>query len=165
MMQKYVKELIDKHDFKKETLLDLYGGVGTFGIINAESFNKVFVIEGYPKAIDAAKMNSADEKVEPRAMKAHSIKKLSIKGPLTVIADPPRSGMDQRAINSILQKSPEVIIYISCNPFQLGKELIKFKKEYKLVSAAMFDLFPQTSHAEAVVELVKRKEKRYDFVK
>ncbi|MBU0758174.1 MAG: 23S rRNA (uracil(1939)-C(5))-methyltransferase RlmD [Nanoarchaeota archaeon] len=168
MMQKYVKELIDRYGFRKETLVDLYGGVGTFGILNAESFSKVFIIEEFAKAIDAAKMNAGDaeiEKIECRAMKAHSIKKLGLKAPLTVIVDPPRSGMDPKTILSLLEKSPEVIIYISCNPLQLGKELDKLKKTFKIVSAAMFDMFPQTSHAEAVVELVKRKEKDYDFLK
>ena len=60
--------------------------------------------------------------------------------------------MDIRALDSLNELKPEAIIYISCNPLQLGKELPRLKN-YSVKSAAMFDMFPQTNHAEAIVEL------------
>ena len=74
--------------------------------------------------------------------------------PLFVILDPPRSGMHQKTINHLNQLLPEVIIYISCNPQQLGKDIPRFRK-YKIKSVALFDFFPQTFHSEVIAELVK----------
>ena len=73
---------------------------------------------------------------------------------LFVITDPPRSGMHPKTILQLKELQPKVIIYISCNINQLKKDLPKFK-DYKIKSAALFDLFPQTLHSEGVVELVK----------
>ncbi len=72
-----------------------------------------------------------------------------------VITDPPRTGMHPRTIEELNKLAPDVMIYISCNTQQLAKELPKFKK-YTVKSAAIFDLFPQTPHVEAIVELVKK---------
>ena len=62
--------------------------------------------------------------------------------------------MHQKTVNHLNQLLPEAIIYISCNPQQLGKDIPRFRK-YKIKSVALFDLFPQTFHSEAIVELVK----------
>jgi len=78
---------------------------------------------------------------------------MSLSSPLFVVTDPPRSGMDVKTIYHLNEVKPKVIIYISCNIEQLAKDLPKFKN-YKLKSAALFDLFPQTPHCEGVVELV-----------
>ena len=82
------------------------------------------------------------------------IGRLKFTSPLYVITDPPRVGMEQKAIAELHKLKPEVIIYISCSVEQLQKDLAKFKG-YVLKSAALFDLFPQTNHMEAVVELVR----------
>jgi 23S rRNA (uracil1939-C5)-methyltransferase len=62
--------------------------------------------------------------------------------------------MEQRAIERISMLKPEAIIYISCNPAQLAKDIGKFR-HYSLRSAALFDMFPQTTHAEVVAELAR----------
>ena len=156
-MQEYCNGLIRSYDTKHAHLLDLYGGVGSFGIVNSPLFKTVTIVEGDKHCIDSAQLNISENKVKnARAvlMDAAQLKKLELGSPLFVVTDPPRSGMNPKTIEELKQLSPEVIIYISCNVEQLGKDVKKFRK-YKIKSAAMFDLFPQTRHSEAIVELVK----------
>src|SRR3989344_6302778 len=156
-MQEYVQELLKQYQEKKGQLLDLYGGVGTFGICNAESFFTVKVVEEDKTAVDFAKKNiliNKTEKVEAINLDAKQLRKLNFSSPLFVITDPPRSGMDVQTIRRLNELQPEVIIYVSCNVQQLAKGL-KLFKNYTLKSAALFDLFPQTNHLEAVAELVR----------
>jgi 23S rRNA (uracil-5-)-methyltransferase RumA len=157
-MHDYVRNMLKQYDTKKTHLLDLYGGVGTFGIINSDLFTSVFIVESFKCAIDSAKLNikrNNASNCNPVVLNAKNLRKLRLPQPLYVITDPPRSGMDQRTIDQLKFLKPELIIYISCNPQQLAKDVLKFK-EYEIKSAALFDLFPQTHHMEAVVELRKK---------
>ena len=88
-------------------------------------------------------------------MDAKNLNKIRLSRPLYVVIDPPRSGMHPKAIQSLNALQPEVIVYISCNVKQLSKDLPKFEN-YEIKSAALFDLFPQTPHSEAVVELKQK---------
>ena len=158
-MIKYVKELLSKYDTKTSGLLDLYGGVGSFGICNSELFNELIIVENDVNCIDSAKKNLEKNNIKNArayAMDAMRLSKISLPEKLFIITDPPRSGMHQKAIRTINDLEPEVIIYVSCNVRQLGKELFRFKN-YEIKSSAMFDLFPQTTHCEGVVELIKKK--------
>ncbi|MCX6742076.1 MAG: 23S rRNA (uracil(1939)-C(5))-methyltransferase RlmD [Candidatus Pacearchaeota archaeon] len=160
-MQEYCNLLLKKYDqlnkTRGATLLDLYGGVGTFGIINSDLFKEVITVENDKNCGIAANLNIKRNNllnVKAKTMDAKNLKKLGLKGQVFVINDPPRSGMDPKIIDQLNLLRPEVIIYISCNVQQLGKDSLKFKN-YKIRSVAMFDLFPQTPHIEAIVELVK----------
>ena len=93
---------------------------------------------------------------QTHVLDAKHLSRLSFPKPLYIILDPPRIGMDQKTIHTLNALKPELIIYISCNPEQLEKDLSKFPN-YGLKSAALFDLFPQTNHAEVIVELVKKR--------
>ena len=153
----YTHEILKQYNTKDAYLLDLYGGVGTFGIVNSDLFKEVTIIENFKGSIDAANINIKENKVnnvKALVLDAKQLRKANLKKPLYVITDPPRSGMEQKTIQILNELKPEVIIYISCNQQQLGKELPKFK-HYKIKSAAMFDLFPQTPHIESVTELVR----------
>lgn len=155
-MQTYCHKLLEKYDTKNSHLLDLYGGVGTFGITNAGLFCKVTIVESVKKSVELAEKNIRENRItNARAvcLDAAQLKKLDLTGCLFAIVDPPRTGMDERVIRQLNELRPEVIIYISCNPRQLAKEIRKFKG-YGIKSAALFDMFPQTNHIEAVVELV-----------
>jgi len=73
-----------------------------------------------------------------------------------VLVDPPRSGIVPKALQRLIELSPSVLVYVSCNPKQLAKDLVKLRsKGYSVKSTALFDLFPQTPHMEVVVELVR----------
>lgn len=159
-MLKHSNDLLVKYDTKNAALLDLYGGVGTFGIINSSLFKQVFIVESFKGSIDSANNNILTNNMgntKAICLDAEKLVKLDLPKPLYVITDPPRSGMAQKTIQRLNDLKPEVLIYISCNVEQLSKDLPKFKA-YQIKSAALFDLFPQTPHSEAVVELVLRKE-------
>jgi len=151
----YSQELLKKYSTEEAELLDLYGGVGTFGIINAKKFRQVTIIESVPAAIKYAqeniKLNQA-KNANAFVLDAQKLNKLKFSYPLFVITDPPRSGMSEKTIIQLKTLQPEVIIYISCNPQQLAKDIQKFKR-YQLKSLALFDLFPQTNHFEVIAEL------------
>lgn len=158
MAQKMVTHVQELLKDASGELLDLYGGVGLFGISCAKPFEKVHIVESVDPAIEAALYNLKQNSVKGDAhvLDAKKINKLKIR-PKHVITDPPRSGMDRLAIKHLIAMNPKTITYISCNPEQLSKELFSFKQAgYNIESAAMFDLFPQTNHMEAIVHL-KRK--------
>ncbi len=158
-MLQYVQELLRKYPTTNAHLLDLYGGVGTFGIHNAHLFKSTTIVEDFAGSIDIAKQNIASNNIQNATAickDAKFLHNVELDSPLFVITDPPRSGMDQKTIQTLLREEPEVIIYISCNPKQMAKELKLLELKYDLVSSAVFDLFPQTNHFEAIVELVKK---------
>ncbi len=162
-MQSYVSQLLEKYETKNAMLLDLYGGVGTFGIVNADLFKEVLIIESVKESIEAAKKNieqNACAHVNTLVLDAKHIARVSCKKPFFVITDPPRVGMDQKTMSFLNNEKPECIIYISCNPQQLAKDILKFRN-YSLKSLALFDLFPQTPHGEAIVELVLYDREKY----
>ncbi|MEA1996092.1 MAG: hypothetical protein U9N45_00555 [Gemmatimonadota bacterium] len=156
-LHKYVREILSRRDTSAPTqLADLYGGVGTFGIVNADLFREVTIIESFPQSVDAAESNIEANKVENvrvLALDAKRLKNVEFPRPLVVITDPPRGGMNPRTIKQLNVLRPELIVYVSCNIRQLGVDLDKFS-EYRVASAALFDFFPHTLHCEAVVELV-----------
>lgn len=159
-MHDYTHKLLQKYDTKEAHLLDLYGGVGAFGIINVDLFNSMTSIEAFEGCTVAAnaniKRNELEQKAEAICMDAKRLKQVKLPNKtLYVITDPPRAGMHQETIIQLRKLKPEVIIYISCNVEQLGKDIPKFT-DYKIKSAALFDLFPQTNHMESVVELALR---------
>ncbi|MGV8169514.1 MAG: class I SAM-dependent RNA methyltransferase [Candidatus Nanoarchaeia archaeon] len=149
----------EKNYLKDYTLLDSYGGVGTFGICLADLFKKTVIVENYKQSIDCAKMNIKDNNIanaEAFVLDSAKISKVVQKGKLVVVNDPPRSGMSRQAIDALMMLEPEVIIYISCNPSQFAKEMILFQKKYEIKALAVFDMFPQTNHIESMAELVKK---------
>ena len=157
-MHEHVRSIIKNHNTKDMTLLDLYAGVGTFGINNAEFFNNVSIVESDKNCVNAARKNiefNKADNAEIIELDAMQLKKVELPAgeKLFVITDPPRSGMHPKTIEQLNKLRPDFMIYISCNVEQLGKDLAKFK-DYELKSVAMFDLFPQTPHIEAIVELV-----------
>lgn len=163
-MVQYARTIIENYpNHEKYNLLDLYGGVGTFGICIADLVKSTHIVECVQQAIDAANLN-IERNSTPRAtaqvLDATNIKKLVgkpvVAQPLIVITDPPRSGMDNKTIECLnKQLQPELLIYISCNPHQMEKELPRLTN-YQAERVAMFDLFPQTNHLEVVVVLKKK---------
>jgi 23S rRNA (uracil1939-C5)-methyltransferase len=154
-MVAHVKEIASRYDTKSLQLLDLYGGVGTFGLSVADRFKEVLVAESVPESIRCAEMNIKEQGISnARAvcLDAASVNRLKLARPF-IITDPPRSGMAQKALERMISLNAPVIVYVSCNPIQFSKELKVLGKRYALTSLAMFDLFPQTNHIECVAEL------------
>ena len=140
--------------------LDLYCGIGTIGIFASKYCKKVYGIEIVEEAIEDAKenarMNNIDniefyagdvEEVLPKIIEKESIK------PDTIFVDPPRKGLDTNTINLLKELEPERIIYISCNPATLARDLSLLEEKYNIETIQPVDMFPYTSHIENVVDL------------
>jgi tRNA/tmRNA/rRNA uracil-C5-methylase (TrmA/RlmC/RlmD family) len=154
-MYSYCHGLLASCNPHQAHLLDLYGGIGVFGIINAGLFSSVAIIENSAQSIKAANINIKENKIDNAQailLDAKNLRRLSLSSPLFVITDPPRTGMDMQTLHHLIKLKPRLIIYVSCNLHQLKKDLAKLKG-YNIKSAALFDMFPQTNHLESVIEL------------
>ena len=138
--------------------LDLYCGVGVIGILISDYIDKVIGIEVIDTAIQDAnqnkklnKVNNIDficDKVENRI---HEFQDIDL-----IVVDPPRSGLDKKSLSSIIKMNPETIIYISCNPNTLIRDLKEMLIRYKIENFFMADMFPNTYHVECVALLGRK---------
>ena len=152
---------IEMADLKKtDTLFDLYCGIGTIGIFASPYVNRVYGIEIVKQAIEDAKENAninnirnieffaGDvEKVFEDVLKEHNVK------PDVIFVDPPRKGLDKHTIENILNIKPEKIVYISCNPASLVRDLKLLEESYEIKKIQPVDMFPFTSNVECVTVL------------
>lgn len=148
----------------KELVYDLYTGTGTIANFVAHQARKVIGIEYVPEAIEDAKVNSEINGLANTLFYAGDMKDILNKEfidehgrPDVVITDPPRAGMHQDVIDTILFAAPERIVYVSCNPATQARDLQLLDVDYKVVAVQPVDMFPHTQHVENVV-LLERKE-------
>lgn len=155
-LHQYVSQILEKYNTSNANLLDFYGGVGVFGIMNSDKFEKTIVVDNHRLSINLVKKNSeinGVKSIHPILLEDKNLKELFLTNPLFVIADPPRAGIHPKAIKYLNKIKPQLIIYISCNLNQLVRNLKEFTN-YKIKSVALFDFFPQTKNLELVVELL-----------
>ena len=141
-------------------VLDLYSGVGTLSIVASKKAKKVIAIEvnknSYKNALINLELNGVDN-VDFMCGKVEDlIDKINVK-PDVIITDPPRSGMDKKTINIIKEYLPNKIIYISCEPMTLARDIKLLSENYTLNKVKCFDMFPNTYHVETVVMLSHKK--------
>lgn len=152
----------------EETVLDLYCGVGTVTSVMAAKAKRAIGAEIVPEAIEDAKENAKQNglhNIEFFCGDAADIAaKLSAEGlhPDVISVDPPRKGLAPEVIGHIAVMAPERVVYISCDPATLGRDIKLFAAQgYTLTRAAAVDLFPRTQHVETVV-LMSRKKYSYE---
>ena len=154
------KKALDLINFdKKPIVLDAYAGVGTIGLIAARKASKVISVEinkdASNNAVENAKRNNI-ENIEFYCDDAGSFIN-NYDGQLDiVIMDPPRKGSDERFLSTLLNKEPKQIIYVSCDPETLARDLKYLSTDYDVVSIQPVDMFPMTSHVETIVSLCLR---------
>ena len=143
-----------------EIVYDLYTGAGTIANFIAGSARKVIGIEFIEEAIKDADINSALNGFQNISFFAGDIKNLlsekflSENGrPDVVITDPPRAGMHEDVVNTIMVAAPGKIVYVSCNPATQARDLNLLSAKYKVIKVQPVDMFPQTHHVENVVLL------------
>ena len=149
---------------KDDTVFDLYCGIGTISLFMAKYAKKVYGIEIVKEAIDAAKENAKINNVDNTEFYAGDVEvvldelinKNKVKADI-VIFDPPRKGLDKKSINNILQIKPKKLVYISCNPATLIRDLKMFEEQYEIKTIIPVDMFPWTSHIECVSLLCLKK--------
>lgn len=140
-------------------LIDLYSGVGVIGIVLSRYFNKVFCYEEVYESVEAAKRNakrnyiSNIEFVRQNLNDGFGIGNDVFGKKLTLVVDPPRSGLSRETLNCILEIKPKTIFYISCNPITQARDIQNLKDFYKINLIQPIDLFPQTLHVENIVIL------------
>ena len=146
-----------------ELVYDLYTGTGTIANFVSKKASKVIGIEYVPEAIEDAKVNSQINGIENTLFYAGDMKDILTQEfinehgrPDVIITDPPRAGMHNDVIDTILFAEPKRIVYVSCNPATQARDLSLLDVKYSVKAIQPVDMFPHTHHVENVVLLEKR---------
>lgn len=138
------------------SLLDLYCGAGTIGIYLADNFKQVRGIEVNKAAVMSANLNkkiNSVNNIKFECKKTNHIDKITED---VVVVDPPRKGLDKTTIKLLLSSNAMRVVYVSCNPITLARDLNLLKEKYELLDITLFDMFPNTEHVECVCVLSRR---------
>ena len=145
-----------------DTVLDLYCGVGTITLAMAKAAGKVIGIEVIPQAVEDAKDNAKRNGIEnaeffcgDAGAAALELEKQGIQADVVVV-DPPRKGLNADTIEALARFAPRRIVYVSCDPATLARDVALLKERgYRVKNAMAADLFPRCSHVESIVTLIK----------
>ena len=147
----------------KETVIDAYCGIGTIGLIAAKKAGKVIGVELNKDAVKDARINAKENKITNAAFyqgdAGRFMVEMAAKGEKAdvVFMDPPRAGSDERFLSSVVKLSPKKVIYISCNPETLARDLKYLTKHYyKVEKIQPVDMFPFCDHCETVCSLSRK---------
>ncbi len=152
-----VVELADLKGIEK--VLDLYCGIGTIGLYLAKYAESVIGVECVPEAIENAKRNAILNNIKNAEFYVGNSEDLAenFSDADVIIIDPPRKGCDEKLLKTINNISPQKVIYVSCNPATLARDLkILDEYGYKTDTVYPYDLFPKTSHVECATLLTKK---------
>lgn len=148
----------------KERVIDAYCGIGTIGLIASDKAKEVISVELNPDAVRDAIVNAKRNGIKNVRFYHNDagifMRQMAEAGEHAdvVFMDPPRSGSDEKFLSSVLTLKPEKIVYVSCEPTTLARDLKYLTKHgYKAVRAVPFDMFPATEHVETVVLLSHKK--------
>ena len=145
-------------------LIDAYCGTGTIGLAASKYVKKVYGVEINESALKDAKINGKINYISNaefvladagRYMETLSRKKEKID---IVIMDPPRAGSDTRFMSSLVRMNPERVVYVSCNPVTLKRDLQYLQRNYTIEKIQPVDMFPFTEHCETIVRLISKKQ-------
>lgn len=148
---------------ENDTVFDIYCGIGTISLFLAQKATKVYGIEIVEDAIKDAKINAKLNNlnnVEFYVGKAEEVvPKMYSEGKTAnvVMVDPPRKGCDEKVLDTIVSMSPDRVVYVSCNPSTLARDLAYLdERGYKCIEIQPVDMFPHTMHVECVAKIVKK---------
>ncbi len=145
-----------------EIIVDAFSGIGSIAIFLKENYDTVYGIESNENAVKDSRYNASLNNLKNcqfmQGDVTEEIPKLTAKDqkPDIVIFDPPRSGLNEEIINNVIDNKIQKVIYVSCNPTTLARDLKELKKYYDIKKVQPVDMFPQTYHVETVV-LLNRK--------
>ncbi|HYQ61403.1 MAG TPA: 23S rRNA (uracil(1939)-C(5))-methyltransferase RlmD, partial [Desulfatiglandales bacterium] len=145
---------------RRETVLDLYSGTGTIPIFLACSASKVIGMEIVESAVLDARRNCQANGIENCEFILGDIRDslaLLRIHPEVMVIDPPRAGMHQDVLSRVLEIGAERIVYVSCNPATLARDLALMQEHYHIAEIQPVDMFPHTYHVESVVKLSRKK--------
>ncbi|HZG58903.1 MAG TPA: 23S rRNA (uracil(1939)-C(5))-methyltransferase RlmD [Anoxybacillus sp.] len=143
-----------------EKVVDAYCGVGTIGLWLAKEAGEVRGMDIIPEAIEDAKKNAAKHGFTNTLYEVGKAEVLLPKWvkegwkPDIVVVDPPRTGCDEQLLKTILKVKPQKIVYVSCNPSSLARDIDVLSKFYQVEYIQPVDMFPHTAHVECVAKLI-----------
>ncbi len=144
-----------------ETVFDLYCGIGTIGIFASKNVKNLYGIETIPEAIEDAWQNVKENNLENAEFFVGDVEKTLPEfiserkiNPDVVFVDPPRKGCDKTALDTLLQIESKRIVYVSCNPATLARDLKILEEKYNIEKLSICDMFPFTHHIESIASLV-----------
>ncbi|MCD7770435.1 MAG: 23S rRNA (uracil(1939)-C(5))-methyltransferase RlmD, partial [Oscillospiraceae bacterium] len=147
------------------TVLDLYCGAGTIGLSIARDAARLIGSDIVPSAIENAKKNAAKNGIKNAEYFCGDARdvaqRLASDGlrPDVIITDPPRKGMDEQVLTAIVSMAPERIVYVSCDPGTLARDLRRLHEMgYEAEECCAVDMFPRTGHVECISKLTRRRE-------
>lgn len=149
-----IKQIVQEN--KSKNVLDLYCGTGTIGIYIQELVNKVLGIESCKEAIVDANDNKNLNHAKNCTYKLGKVEELTKEITHeydTAIIDPPRSGLDKKVVEKLLEIEPKTLIYVSCDPITLARDLNLLQEKYKINYIRPYNMFPRTYHVECVAVL------------
>ncbi|MBP3463577.1 MAG: 23S rRNA (uracil(1939)-C(5))-methyltransferase RlmD [Clostridia bacterium] len=162
----YSKAIQEAELSGEETVFDLYCGIGTIGICASNRIKKLYGIETIPEAIEDAKKNASINNIENSEFFVGDVEKALPEfisrnhvNADVIFVDPPRKGCDKTAIETILNIEPKKVVYVSCNPATLARDLKVFSTKYEIKEITPVDMFPFTSHVECVAVLILKNDK------
>ncbi len=148
---------------KDDLVFDLYCGAGTISLRMAKDAGRVIGAEIVPEAVENAGENARRNGIENAEFlcgdAGEAAKTLAARGlkPRIVVVDPPRKGMSEDAVKAVASMGPERVVYVSCGPETLARDILRFQDlGYALQEATAVDMFPRTSHVETVCLLCKQ---------
>lgn len=151
----------DANISKEDIVFDLYCGIGTISVFMSKYAKKIYGIEIVEEAIEMAKENAKLNEVSNTEFIAGDVEEVLTDlienrnvRPDIIMVDPPRKGLDDTSIKNILNTSSKKVVYISCNPATLMRDLAKLEEKYEVLSITPVDMFPFTSHVECVVAML-----------
>lgn len=141
-----------------DTLVEAYCGIGAMSLMAHAKAKMIYGIESIPEAVENASLNARSNAIDNTefvcADAAQGLDQIAATVKVdTILADPPRSGMDDTMIASILKAAPKKIIYVSCNPATLARNLKELKRKYHVVTVIPYDIFPHTPLVESITVL------------
>lgn len=165
-VEKLYNKVIEFGDFKKDDIvIDSYCGVGTIGMVVSKYVKEVYGVENNKTSVQCAKMNANNNKIKniqfvcddaTNYLKELSKQKVHIDG---VIMDPPRSGSTQVFLEAVKKLRPQKVIYVSCDPHTLARDLKVLLDLYEIKNACLVDMFSGTYHVETIVGLYRKENK------
>ncbi len=155
--------ILESVDFNKEmTVFDLYSGIGITSLLLAKEVKKVYGIDYSPASIKDARENARINDIKNvEFIEGHvegEVPTLVKKGvkPDVVLLDPPRKGLALPVVQALLKALPKKIVYVSCNPSTLAKNINELHEKYRIKSIRPVDMFPNTASVESITVMVLR---------
>jgi len=140
----------------RELVLDLYSGTGTIAIFLSNKADRVIGIEISPSAVQDAERNCERNQIVNCQFMCGDMGGV-LEGirekPDVIVIDPPRAGMHPRVVDSVRNMGPARIVYVSCNPATMARDMALLSEEYRIVEVQPVDMFPHTYHIESVARL------------